>query len=266
MFALRRARARRRARGQTLVELALILPALLLIVLVAIDFGRVFFGYVVLTNASRIGANYAASHPGAWGSPGNPAQEAEYADLILRDTDVANCALVGGTPPDPTFTDGSDTATPDTNKDVGDRVDVGLSCTFRPLTPIVSAVVGSSVVLSANTEFAVRAGTVSGVPVPPPPTPGPTPTPTPTPVPGASPTPTPTPTPTPVPTPTPIGNCAVPDFVGNATKKNSAPTIWANAGFSGAITHNPNPNGNWTITSQSISGSQPCTSSITIGG
>jgi hypothetical protein len=261
MFDLTLIRARRRARGQSLVELSLVLPAVLLIVLVAIDFGRAFFGYVVLTNASRIGANYAASHPTAWGSPGDAAAQDEYEELILRDTDVANCALVGGTPPDPTFTDSPmDTDLPDTNNDVGDRVDVALSCTFKPLTPIVGAVVGSSMVMSANSEFAVRAGTVSGVPLPPPPTPGPTPVPTPTLDPGA------TPTPTPAPTPTPIGNCAVPDFVGNGTKKNSALGLWQAAGFTGSITYSPNPNGNWTITSQSISGSQPCSSSITIGG
>jgi hypothetical protein len=262
-------KARRRERGQTLVELALILPVLLLIVLVAIDFGRAFFGYVVLTNASRIGANFAASHPAAWGTPGNAADQADYEELILRDTDVANCALVGGTPPDPTFTDGSDTGT--TKTDVGDRVDVGLTCTFTPITPIVSAVIGSSLEMSANSDFAIRAGTVSGVPVPPPPTPGPTPVATPTPIAGATPTPTPlpgpTPTPTPVPTPspTPIGNCAVPDFVG--TKRNDAQATWTNAGFNGSITYSPSPNnGNWTITSQSLSGSQPCSTSITIGG
>jgi hypothetical protein len=266
MLNVTQVRGRHCARGQTLVELALVLPALLLIVLVAIDFGRVFFGYVVLTNASRIGANYAASHPTAWGTPGNATFQDEYEALILQDMDTANCALVGGTPPDPTFADGADTAAPDTSTDVGDRVDVGLSCTFTPLTPIVSAVVGSSVVLSANSEFAVRAGSVSGVPVPPPPTPGPTPTPTPTPVPGASPTPTPIPTPTPSPTPTPIGNCAVPDFVADGIKKNSAQALWTAAGFFGSITYSPNPNGNWTITSQSITGSQPCSSSITIGG
>jgi hypothetical protein len=201
-----RRRARARAAGQSLVELALVLPVLLLIVLVAIDFGRVFFGYVTLTNATRIGANYAASHPLAWGTPGNAAERDEYEELILRDTDVANCDLVGGTPPDPTFTDGSDTATPDTATDVGDRVDVGLSCTFRPLTPIVGAVVGSNLVLSANSEFPIRAGSILGVPIAPAATPGPTPLPTPTPDPGA--------TPTPVATPCPF--VTVPDVAGMA--------------------------------------------------
>ncbi len=173
MIAIPRRHARRYARGQSLVELALALPVLLLIVLVAIDFGRAFSGYVTLTNASRIGANYAASHATAWDTPGNPADRDTYEELILRDTDVANCDLVGGTPPAPTFTDGADTGTSST--DVSDRADVGLSCIFQPITPIVSAIVGSSLVMSANSDFAIRAGTVAGVPIPPPAPPPPPP-------------------------------------------------------------------------------------------
>lgn len=248
----RHRRARLRSRGQSLTELALILPVLLVIVLVGIDFGRAYFGYVTLTNATRIGANYAAAHPTAWDSPGSPTERAAYQQLILRDTDTANCDLVGGTPPVPTFTDGPDQGT--TTKDVGDRVDVGLSCIFQPLTPIVSALVGANLVMSANVDFAIRAGTILGVPVAPAATPGPTPVPTPTPGPGATPTPTPT-------------TCVVPDFVGTGTHKNSAAGMWSGAGFGGGITYSPNPNGNWTITSQSLpAGPAPCTSAITIGG
>jgi hypothetical protein len=217
-----RRRARGRAAGQSLVELALVLPVLLLIVVVAIDFGRVFFGYVTLTNATRIGANYAASHPTAWGTPGNAAEQDEYDELILRDTDVANCDLVGGTPPDPTFTDGSDTATPDSETDVGDRVDVGLSCTFRPLTPIVGAVVGSNLVLSANSEFPIRAGSsILGVPIPPAVTPPPTPC------------------------------ITVPDLVNPAPETVAdARNEWSGAGFTGAFS--PNGQNSKVVLSQDV--------------
>ena len=202
---------RRHRSGQSLVELALVLPVLLLIVLIALDFGRVFFGYVTLTNATRIGANYAASHPSAWGTPGNATEAAEYQALVKRDTDTANCTLLPSGPnpvPTPLFTDGADTDSPDTNTDVGDRVEVGLQCTFKPLTPIIGAVVGNSLVMSANAEFPVRAGKILGVPIAPAPTPGPTPVPTPTPTPGG------TPTPTPIPTPTPCAGSLVPNVAG----------------------------------------------------
>jgi Flp pilus assembly protein TadG len=50
-------------RGQSLVEFALLLPMLLLLVLGAMDFGRLFFTKIVLTNAAREGANYLAWFP-----------------------------------------------------------------------------------------------------------------------------------------------------------------------------------------------------------
>ena len=49
--------------GQSLVEFALILPLLLMLVLGAMDFGRLFFAKMVITNAAREGANYLAYHP-----------------------------------------------------------------------------------------------------------------------------------------------------------------------------------------------------------
>ena len=52
-----------RSRGQALVELALILPVLLLILLAAIDFGRVLFSWIEVTNAAREGAAYAILNP-----------------------------------------------------------------------------------------------------------------------------------------------------------------------------------------------------------
>ncbi len=52
----RPARAPGRARGQSLVEFALVLPSLLLVLFGIIQFGFIFNGYVTLTNAVRDGA------------------------------------------------------------------------------------------------------------------------------------------------------------------------------------------------------------------
>ena len=68
---------RRPRRGQTLVEFALVLPLFLLILLLALDFGRIFLGWVSLSNAARIGANYAAQNSTAW-STGDTAHQDEY--------------------------------------------------------------------------------------------------------------------------------------------------------------------------------------------
>jgi Flp pilus assembly protein TadG len=49
--------------GQSLVELALAVPLLLLIMLGTIDIGRAFFDYVDMRNAAREGASYYAKNP-----------------------------------------------------------------------------------------------------------------------------------------------------------------------------------------------------------
>jgi Flp pilus assembly protein TadG len=52
-----------RQKGQSLVEFALVLPMLLLLVLAAMDIGRLFYMKMVITNAAREGANYLAYYP-----------------------------------------------------------------------------------------------------------------------------------------------------------------------------------------------------------
>jgi uncharacterized protein (UPF0333 family) len=52
-----------RQKGQALVELALTLPLILLLILGAMDFGRLFYTKLILTNAAREGANYLAYNP-----------------------------------------------------------------------------------------------------------------------------------------------------------------------------------------------------------
>jgi uncharacterized protein (UPF0333 family) len=49
--------------AQALVEFALVLPLLLLLILGAMDFGRMFYTKMILTNAAREGANYLAYFP-----------------------------------------------------------------------------------------------------------------------------------------------------------------------------------------------------------
>jgi len=50
-------------KAQALIELALLLPLILLLVLGVMDFGRMFFHKIVLTNAAREGANYLSRNP-----------------------------------------------------------------------------------------------------------------------------------------------------------------------------------------------------------
>jgi len=54
---------KRRERGQSLVETAIVLPILLLLVAAVVDFGRAFDAYIVLTNAAREGARFGSVNP-----------------------------------------------------------------------------------------------------------------------------------------------------------------------------------------------------------
>jgi Flp pilus assembly protein TadG len=55
--------ARRRvSRGVAAVELAVVLPVLILLTLATTDFGRVIHGFIAVANAARCGAEYGAMH------------------------------------------------------------------------------------------------------------------------------------------------------------------------------------------------------------
>jgi hypothetical protein len=200
--------------GQAVTELALILPVLMLIVLLVLDFGHLFLGWVNLQNTARIGADYAATHPKAWSASPDPDAQARYEELIRRDATTINCVLPSAIPT-PAFPDGTST--------LNGRAQVKLTCNFAILTPIISQVIGSPLGLGASADFPIRAGLANVAPPPPPPPPSPTPTPTPTPTPDPSASASPTPTPTPVP-------CIVPTLLGNVPNKPLADE-WADAGF-----------------------------------
>jgi Flp pilus assembly protein TadG len=52
-----------RTRGQSLVELALLLPVIIIIMAAVFDLARVIDASVVITNAVRTGARFGANHP-----------------------------------------------------------------------------------------------------------------------------------------------------------------------------------------------------------
>ena len=64
--AARRWRPGRGSRGQSMVEFALVLPVLLVLLMIATDFGRAYLGWVNLNRAAREAANYAAQNPRGW--------------------------------------------------------------------------------------------------------------------------------------------------------------------------------------------------------
>lgn len=203
-------RERRSPRGQSLVEFAIFLPVLVTVLLIAVDVGRVYLGWITLSNIARIGANFAAMNPQGWQGSGDPGVQARYRALMLKDANGIDCTLPS-TLPNPSFPD---------SYDLGDRAQVDLSCSFPLVTPFLSGVIGDgagNINVGASAVFAIRSGSVSGVALggsaataAPTPTaeptqvvvPTPTPTATPTPDPGTTPDPGATPSPTPSATPT----------------------------------------------------------------
>ena len=166
-------------RGQALVEFALVLPILAVLLVMAIDFGRVFFGWIAVQNAARIAADFAAGNSSTWGTDDTKL----YQRLVIDDMRGINCA------PPPPDTDGqwdtADVPDPvflDTNSNGelmndGDQAQVTLECRFDVITPLAGAIVGNTVNLSATATFAVNQILVPAIPTPEPTPPGPCPDP-----------------------------------------------------------------------------------------
>src|SRR4026209_1687685 len=132
-----------RTRGQSLVEFALVLPMIPLLMLIAIDFGRVFLGWVGLNNAARVAANYAAMHPGAsdWDPDPNPVR-AEYLRLIDAETQKLSCTPAAT--PAPTCPVGTD---------LGFPAKAVIPCQFAIITPIIGSILGPGLPVTASASF-----------------------------------------------------------------------------------------------------------------
>lgn len=144
-----------RTRGQSLVEFALVLPLMLLLLMVAVDFSRAYLGWINLHNAAREAANYAALNPRGWtGATGVVAIQDRYASLITDETTAINCGVVAPVAP-PTFPSGDTLG--------GDAI-VTINCQFRPITPLITEIIGTNLTLTARADFPIRTGAIASLP------------------------------------------------------------------------------------------------------
>jgi Flp pilus assembly protein TadG len=154
-----------------MVEFALILPVMILLLLGAIDFGRLFFTYIQVTNAAREAAAFAAADPTV-----SQATVAARADQEAKtqsqrgEGSLAVDAPICQTVAVPPVTVSCATAQA-TNTGTGNQVLVNVSRPFTFLTPIIGNMFGT-LTLSASAASPIDN---------PAPTPGPTPAPTPPP-------------------------------------------------------------------------------------
>jgi Flp pilus assembly protein TadG len=108
-----RRRQSNRFKGQSMVELALALPTLLLLLLGTIDIGRVFTGYIEMRNGAFEGARYGARVP-------------------TDTTGIKNAVLDHGVPSDTSVSVSTNPATIKLGDDA--TITVTVTHTFTPIT------------------------------------------------------------------------------------------------------------------------------------
>ncbi len=134
-------------RGQALVELAIVLPVFLVLVLAAIDLGRIFFARITVANSAREGA-YEAAYGGSYVAnaacgPSNSVMCAvlneSQGSLTVAPADVAwSCAGAGGC----------------ASGAYGDVVTVKVTGHFDLLTPILAVFFGGTNLAFSSTASA----------------------------------------------------------------------------------------------------------------
>lgn len=206
----RRVHGARRTRGQAVVELALILPFLLLVLLAAADLARLFNARVTISSAARAGALEAATNPASY-LASQPCEQTTNRVICAVLTESSGSS-VNIQPADVTLT-----CVPDPCAAVlGNEVRVHVVGHFQLITPALAMFTGGQafdVTATAAAQINVRPAIAAGSPLPmPTPTPDPTPSPLPTATPDPSATPGPSASPTPTPVPTPYCSSPVADF------------------------------------------------------
>ncbi|HET8785695.1 MAG TPA: PKD domain-containing protein [Candidatus Limnocylindrales bacterium] len=150
------ARGRRR-HGQSVVEFALVLPIFLVLLLMAVDFGRLFFTYIQVSNAAREAAAYGSTQPtDTTGMQARAVQEknAQTQGESALDPISATCANQSGSTIACSSAPGGAGA--------GNTLTVTVRQPFRFLTPLIDGMFGNSFRMSASATTAVFVSAIGG--------------------------------------------------------------------------------------------------------
>ncbi len=160
---LRRRSDTRTSPGQALVEFALVLPILALLTVIAVDFGRVFFSYIQITNAAREAAAFGAV---------TPALTTEIENAALRE---ANVQGQGGESPIQVSTECRNTsgiiiacAAAPGGAGPGNTLTVKVAEEFSFITPLVNDILNNNFVMRVSATSTVLGYAGSGSSGPPP--------------------------------------------------------------------------------------------------
>ena len=145
-----------RSDGQAVVEFAVVLPAMLLLLLLAVDFGRLFYTYIAVNNAARE-ATYSAAVLAADTSYDVDVYKSDVAAAALRESNVQTQSGAGTlVVSDPIcFVPGTSTvldchAASNFATGIGNQVRVSASQPFTFMTPLIGELFGGQVVLTAS--------------------------------------------------------------------------------------------------------------------
>jgi len=147
---------RKRSRGQALVELALVLPILLLLFAAALDLGRLFYSQITITNAAQQAALEAATDAGNGlisfqsGQPCN----ATTNRVVCRAVNESQGSFVTVAPGDIAMTCSPTSPCPPTTTALGNTVSIKVTGHFSLLTPIIGVFFGGQNVTLASTATA----------------------------------------------------------------------------------------------------------------
>lgn len=220
---------RTRTRGQSLVELALILPVFMLFFAAILDIGRVAAAQIAVTNAAREGVFQAAQTPTDHDStkpcPADGASNVIYCRIKLESS--------GGVAIAPT--DVSVSCNPiDCATGIGNTVSVRVNGHFRLLTPLMAVFFGGNQDITFASTATANRETL--------------------PVDGLN---TPAPTATATPTPTPTGT-ATATATATATPTATPCTTLPSAGFKHTVSGSPSKQAPQTVTVTDTSTSENC--------
>ncbi|HUS21079.1 MAG TPA: TadE family protein [Aeromicrobium sp.] len=153
----------RRARGQTLVEFAMVLPIIILLVMGTVDLGRAVFTYNTLAQSARSASRLAIVNQNIT----NVRNEAiaSAATLGLTSSNVDVCFKRA----DSTLTSCSSTSDncPQSTRDIGCLAIVTTHMTYSPMTPVISLIFSSFALSStsvASIEYVCPEGPASTCP------------------------------------------------------------------------------------------------------
>jgi PKD repeat protein len=148
----------RRRRGQSVVEFALIVPVLAFILLVAVDFGRLFFTYVQVGNAAREAANYAATNPGDQGGIQLRATQEKNAQKQTGEGSLTVATPTCKTPAGLTIACGDAAGA----GGAGNIVTVKVTQPFSFMTPFITNFFGGNLNITVDASSALLVSAVGG--------------------------------------------------------------------------------------------------------